>query len=82
MHIFLLLALLISLPILLFVAYLAISSCLGDRFRARISGFTLNPRHAVYDRSYLRTMTNSGPALSEQIEMHDIMNDNIDEDYA
>lgn len=48
-------------------AYLAISSCLGERFRTRLSG-------GSYDRSYLRTMTNGGPAMSEQIEMEEMLN--------
>jgi hypothetical protein len=52
--------------------YLALSSCLGDSFRGRISGFSINPRHAIFDRHYFRTMTNSGPGLSEQIEMENI----------
>lgn len=53
-------------------AYLAVSSCLGDSFRARYSG---NPSHVAFDGSYLRTMTNSGPAMSEHIEMESMLHD-------
>ena len=47
-------------------AYLAFSSCLGDRFRARHS---IKPQNITFGGSYLRTMTNSGSAMLEQIEM-------------
>jgi len=58
--------------------FLALSSCLGDNFRARVSGFSINPRHAAYDRTYFRTMTNSGPGMSEHIEMETMLNDTLD----
>ncbi len=83
-----LLALLILVPVILFLGmdsplnlqisqltitvYLALSSCLGDSFRGQVSGFSINPRNATFDRHYFRTMTNSGPCLSEQIEMENI----------
>lgn len=51
-------------------AYLALSSCLGDRFRASHS---VNPQSIAFGESYLRTMTNSGPAMSEQIEMESML---------
>ncbi len=54
-------------------AYLILSSCLGDRFRGRISGISANPHRGVYDSNYLRTMTNSGASMSEQIELQEIM---------
>jgi hypothetical protein len=44
--------------------FLALSSCLGNDLRAR-------SRHAVYDKTYFRTMTNSG---SEHIEMETMLN--------
>lgn len=56
-------------------AFLALSSCLGDRFRARVSGFSINPRHGSYDQTYFRTMTNPGPSSSEHIEMETMLND-------
>jgi hypothetical protein len=44
--------------------FLALSSCLGNGLRAR-------SRHGVYDKTYFRTMTNSG---SEHIEMETMLN--------
>lgn len=67
----------------LWVAFLALSSCLGDGFRARVSGFSLNPRHGSYDHTYFRTMTNPGPGSSEHIEMETMLNDrhlHVDDD--
>ena len=58
-----------------------VSSCLGNGFRARVSGFSINPSDIIYDRSYLRTMTYSGPAMSEHIELQDMMEERMDEDY-
>ncbi|KKZ63665.1 hypothetical protein EMCG_02033 [[Emmonsia] crescens] len=79
MNVILLLSLLLLGPILLLIAFLALSSCLGDSFRARIAGFSINPREGVYDRSYLRTMTNSSSAMSEQIELEDMLRDRVDD---
>ncbi|MCJ1251847.1 hypothetical protein MMC30_009085 [Trapelia coarctata] len=80
MHIFLALTLLVFPLLALFIAYLALSSCLGDSFRARIAGFPINPRRAVYDQNYLRTMTNPS-TMSEQIELQDILHESRDDDY-
>ena len=55
-----------------------LSSCLGDNFRARIS---VSPRNGIYEKDYLRTMANSGSAMSEQIELQEMMDDTHDEDY-
>ncbi|KAJ5127754.1 hypothetical protein N7448_008533 [Penicillium atrosanguineum] len=70
MNFLLLLFLVFFAPLLLFTAWLAASSCLGNGFRLR--GFSARPGMA-YGQSYLRTMANSGPALSEQIEMDDML---------
>ncbi|PGH05539.1 hypothetical protein GX51_02878 [Blastomyces parvus] len=78
MNVIWLLSLLLLGPFLLLLAFLALTSCLGDSFRARIAGFSINPRDAIYDRSYLRTMTNSGSAMSEQIELEDMLRDRTD----
>ncbi|OAT04548.1 hypothetical protein BDBG_16277 [Blastomyces gilchristii SLH14081] len=78
MNVIWLLSLLFLGPFLLFLAFLVLTSCLGDSFRARIAGFSINPREAIYDRSYLRTMTNSGSAMSEQIELEDMLRDRAD----
>ncbi|PGH19565.1 hypothetical protein AJ80_03901 [Polytolypa hystricis UAMH7299] len=67
------LGLLLGVPLLAWLVFLALSSCLGDEFRAYFAGFPVNPRSAVYDRNYLRTMTNSGSAMSEQIELDDMV---------
>ena len=55
-------------------AFFAVSSCLGGRYRARLSGFSANPRHGAYDSTYFRTMTNNAAGMSEQIEMEDMLN--------
>ena len=55
--------------------FLALSSCLGERFRARVSGFSINPRHGSYDHTYFRTIPNAGPASSEHIEMETMLNE-------
>ena len=53
-------------------AFLALSSCLGNGFRSRY-GFSLDPREGIYDRTYFRTMTNTGPAASEHIELESML---------
>ncbi|KAJ5690363.1 hypothetical protein N7462_004755 [Penicillium macrosclerotiorum] len=60
-------------PLILFAAWLAASSCLGNRFRARFGGVSVRPGVDSYGQSYLRTMANSGPAMSEQIELEDTL---------
>lgn len=57
------------------IVFLALSSCLGDAFRARVSGFSINPRHGSYDHNYFRTMTNPGPSSSEHIELESMLNE-------
>lgn len=64
----------------LFVMYLALSSCLGDNVRGRISGVLVYPRHGIYDHNYFRTMTHSGAAYSEHIEMDNMLNQPEDRD--
>ncbi|KIW64420.1 hypothetical protein PV04_09354 [Phialophora macrospora] len=72
MGILLLLSLLLFIPLLFFLAFLALSSCLGDRFRGRVSGPAV--LHGSYDSTYFRTMTNPGPSSSEHIEMETMLN--------
>jgi len=55
------------------IAFLVLSSCLGNRVRGRLSGS--DPRHGSYDRTYFRTMTNPGPSSSEHIEMESLLNE-------
>lgn len=75
MNILLLLSLLFCIPLLFFVVYLAISCCLGDDFRGRLSGVSFDPRNAIYGKTYARSMASgsSGQAGWEQIEMQDIL---------
>lgn len=56
------------------LAFLALSSCLGTNFRARISGVTLNSRQGAYDQTLFRNMTNHAYPSSEQIEMETMLN--------
>ena len=62
-------------------AYLVLSSCLGNNFRARVSGFSISSQSGIYDKDYLRTMANSGSGMSGQIELQEMMHDTHDEDY-
>ncbi|KAF7712749.1 Uncharacterized protein PECH_003807 [Penicillium ucsense] len=71
MNFLLLLFLVFFAPLMLFAAWLAASSCLGNRLRnERDSG---RQYFGAYGQSYLRTMANSGPAMSEQIELDDML---------
>lgn len=79
MNVILLLVLLFFIPLLFFVAFLALSSCMGDRFRARISGITFNPRHASFGRSYAQGLGAGGGGW-EQIEMEDMLGDDEEDD--
>jgi hypothetical protein len=62
---------------LISAGYLALSSCLGNDFRARIAGFSIDPRYAAYDRHYVRTMASGGSGMSEQIELQDMMEEPV-----
>ncbi|KAF2738978.1 hypothetical protein EJ04DRAFT_422462, partial [Polyplosphaeria fusca] len=67
MNVILLLTLLFFIPFLCFLVFLALSSCLGDRFRAR---------HTSFGRSYARGLgSGAGQAGWEQIEMEDMLSD-------
>ena len=60
------------------IVFLALSSCLGNGLRMR--SFSTNTRDGNYSKTYFRTMTNSGPAMSEHIEMETMLNDRDFED--
>ena len=50
----------------------------------RVSGLSINPRNSSFESNYFRTMTNSGPAASEHIEMDTMLSDGgleRDDDY-
>ncbi|KAJ5546202.1 hypothetical protein N7494_003787 [Penicillium frequentans] len=64
MNFLLLMSLVFFAPLLLYV---------GSRFRTRLGGFSVRPGLDSYGQSYLRTMANSGSAMSEQIEMEDML---------
>jgi hypothetical protein len=42
-----------------------------------MSQASVNQRHGLYDQTYFRTMTNSGPAASEHIEMETMFNNTL-----
>lgn len=68
-----LLALLIAVPLVLFIAWLIVSSCLGDNVRLRFSNVSVNPRQALFGRNYMRTVTSNGLGTWNQIEMDDML---------
>jgi hypothetical protein len=81
MNVFVLLSLLLFIPFLFFLVFLALSSCLGDNFRARVSGMSVNPRYTSFGRSYARGLgSGAGQAGWEQIEMEDMMGED-EEDF-
>jgi len=61
--------------------FLALSSCLGTNFRARIAGVTINPRRGAYDETLFRTMTNHAPPSSEHIELETMLNQRAYPEY-
>ena len=60
------------------VAYLAASSCMGDGFRARFAGVTVDPRRAVFDGGYLRNLGSGGQGSWEQMEMEDMIHGSME----
>ncbi|KAE8146801.1 hypothetical protein BDV25DRAFT_143334 [Aspergillus avenaceus] len=60
-------------PLLLLLAWFALSSCLGSRLRSRVTRASFEPGMDAYGRDYLRTMAGTGSAMSEQIEMEDML---------
>jgi hypothetical protein len=81
MHVLALLSLLLFIPFTFFLVFLALSSCMGDGFRARISGMSINPRHGSYGRGYARGLgSGAGSSGWEQIEMEDMMGDDSEDD--
>ncbi|KAJ0425622.1 hypothetical protein BJY00DRAFT_184469 [Aspergillus carlsbadensis] len=72
MNFFLLIFLVFFTPLILFIAWLAFSSCLGSRFHSRFVRY-VRPGLDSYGRDYLRTMANPGSAMSEQIEMDNML---------
>jgi len=58
-----------------YLVFLALSSCLGEGFRARFVRSSNNSGLGGYDRFYMRGMTTTGFSMSEQIELDDIFRD-------
>jgi hypothetical protein len=83
MNVLILLVLIFLVPFIFWLVFLAMSSCMGDSFRASIAGIpvTLNPRHSTFGRQYTRAFgSGAGSAGWEQIEMEDMMGE--DSDYS
>lgn len=81
MHVLLLLSLLLLVPFLFFLAFLAASSCMGDGFRARFAGMTFNPRQASFGRNYTRGFGSGASSAGwEQIEMEDMLGDDSEDE--
>ena len=74
MNIWILLGLIFFLPLALLTAWLILSTCMGDSFRARVAGVPVNVRPANYGKTYAR---NFGSGLNqggfEQIELENMM---------
>lgn len=74
MNVLVLLGLLFFIPFLFFLVYLALSSCMGDGFRARVNGITFN-------RSYARGLRGGSAAGGwEQIEMEDMLGEDSEDE--
>ncbi|KAF2009964.1 hypothetical protein BU24DRAFT_467460 [Aaosphaeria arxii CBS 175.79] len=81
MKVLAILGFLLLFPILFFIAFLALSSCMGENFRARIAGMTFSPRNTSFGRFYARGMgSGAGQAGWEQIEMEDMLGDDSHSD--
>ncbi|OJD40683.1 glutamine amidotransferase type 1 [Diplodia corticola] len=81
MGIWIILGLIFFLPLVMFIAWMALSSCLGDSLRATIAGASMNPRQASFGRSYARGLgSGTGQAGWEQIEMEEMLDHVEDSD--
>ncbi|PYH89883.1 hypothetical protein BO71DRAFT_335684 [Aspergillus ellipticus CBS 707.79] len=80
MNFLLLLFLVFFAPLLLFLAWLGLSSCLGDRLRSSFSASRARPGLDSYGGDYLRGMVNTGSAMSEQIELENMLEDSDHEE--
>lgn len=79
MNIFALLALIFTIPLIFFLAYLILSTCLGDAVRARTAGVPLSVRFATYGRTYGRNMGYMAQGGWEQMEMQEMVATTVDE---
>lgn len=82
MNVIILLILLLGVPFLFFLAFLALSSCLGNEFRASVAGVTFNPRHASYGDSYARGLQGGAPTGGwEGIEMEELLREDSEDEF-
>ncbi|KAB8255814.1 hypothetical protein BDV32DRAFT_153952 [Aspergillus pseudonomiae] len=67
--------------LLLFVVFFApLLLLLGRSLRSRFTQNSLREGMDAYGRDYLRGMAGSGPAMSEQIELEDMLRDSDHEE--
>lgn len=82
MNVIVLLVLLLGVPFLFFLVFLALSSCLGNDFRARVAGISFNPRHTSYGNSYARNLQGgAGSGGWEGIEMDELLRDDSEDEF-
>ena len=82
MNVIVLLVLLLGVPFIFFLVFLALSSCLGNDFRARVAGITFNPRHASFGNSYGRGLQGgAGTGGWEGIEMDELLRDDSEDEF-
>ncbi|KAG4027635.1 hypothetical protein MFRU_028g00570 [Monilinia fructicola] len=72
------LILVMSIGITLFIAWMILTSCLGEGTRRRISGMSYNPREAIFDSNYLGAITSNGQGAWNQFEMENMLGDHIE----
>ncbi|KAF7872659.1 uncharacterized protein EAF02_008730 [Botrytis sinoallii] len=72
------LILVMSIGITLFIAWMILTSCLGEGARRHISGMSYNPREAIYDSNYMGAITSNGHGTWNQFEMQDMLGDHIE----
>jgi hypothetical protein len=65
-----------------FSGWLVLASYLGDSVRLRISNMAYNPRQAIFDTSYIRTVTSNGQGTWNQFEMDMLENSPGSSEYS
>lgn len=64
-------------PLTTDLAWMILTSCLGEGARRRISGMSYNPRDAIFDSNYMGAITSNGQGAWNQFEMNDMLGDHI-----
>ncbi|KAI2866439.1 hypothetical protein CBS12448_1163 [Aspergillus niger] len=67
-------------PFLLLLACLGFSKFIAPRLRTYFSASPAGPGLDSYGRHYLRSMVNTGSAMSEQIELQNMLDDSDHEE--